>query len=180
VTYVPYDLSCETPDGVAITDLTGIQSVRESSPADCSGPLPSRRGLSGAAARSRSDLCRVSLAARPSVGPAQLTGCSNDQGHLPRNLGRLNATCDAGMALGQLTEARGKWAACTWHDLAGVGSLQPHGRTHACTRGRGACGSNADGCLSGSGRRSLWRARQGARPAVKSRHELFSHMTERV
>jgi hypothetical protein len=108
VTYARYDLSCETPDGVALTDLTGIQSVRESSPPDCSGSHLSWRSPSGAASRSRSDLCRASLAARPSVGPAQLTGCPNDQGHLPRNLGRLNATSDAGMALGQLTESTGQ------------------------------------------------------------------------
>jgi hypothetical protein len=73
VTYARYDLSCETPDGVALTDLTGIQSVRESSPPDCSGSHLSWRSPSGAASRSRSDLCRASLAARPSVGPAQLT-----------------------------------------------------------------------------------------------------------
>jgi hypothetical protein len=47
VTYVPYDPSFEMPDEGGFNGrLSGIQSVRESSPAECSWPFLSGRTLS--------------------------------------------------------------------------------------------------------------------------------------
>jgi hypothetical protein len=46
VIYVPYDPSLETPDEGGIDGPAArVQSVRESSPAECSLPFPSRRIL---------------------------------------------------------------------------------------------------------------------------------------